>query len=123
MKTSYRALLFVLCLNLGVLLVNGVSSIPGGPPTSLNTTQLSKSMNSTRLVEGWNWGGGNLFGDIAGGLIMFYNTFRILILGFPDLLSAMSVPAPVSTALYVLWGFIWTVFVVEFISGRSVTGE
>lgn len=123
MKMTFRALLFVLCLNLSVLIVEATMG-PLSIPTTLDTGQAIESMNATEVVDSWSWTEDQgLYGDVQFGLLTFWNTAKTIVMGFPTLLSTAGVPSILSSSLTVIWSFIWVTFVVEVLTGRNITGE
>ena len=122
MKTTYMALFFVLCINVGVLIIENTVS-PTTIITTMNSTQAQSAYNASEVVETWVWTSGQgLYGDVQAGLMFLWNTAKTLVLGFPDLISSMGSTSILTTGLYAIWGFIWVIFIIEVISGRDITG-
>lgn len=120
-KASYKALLFVLCINLGVLLVEE-NIAPTQVITSINTTQALDGYNVSTWVDTWSYSESEgLYGDVQSGVLFLWNTGETIVAGLPNLMTSMGAPSPLVLAVQVIWGFTWIVFIVELISGRNIT--
>ena len=126
MKIAYQALLFILALNLTTWVVQQIDVIPiAGVEPIIEPTEVPEQFNPTATVQGWGGWLTTLYiiGDIVGGLQMLWNAIYVLVVGFPSLLSNLGVPSIVVYPLYALWSFVYFIFVIEWISGRYITGE
>jgi len=120
-KLAYRAFLFMLCLNMGALMMKGLGI--GGVLTPTSTGQLESAWNSTEVVSTWSWPGtGSLVGDVMSGLRFFWTRNVPFIESFMSLLTSAGCPWVILEPIRVVWRFLWFTFVIEFISGRPVSG-
>ena len=120
------AVIFIICLNLASwMVVNGDLISNPGFTSTLNVTAKTQELNSTlpsteslnpanqiTLIVGYIWTG---FG-------IFLNLVSWVAFGFPMLMTTFGVPTLVALPLGLLWTFIFGVFLVEFLSGRSTSG-
>ena len=124
MRLAYKALFFMLALNLSSWLI---SQLPvytyENPLTPFNTSQFESELNkSESIIQTWEWGGGSYIGDVMSALRFFWNLFKAIVMGFPDMLSAYHAPSTIVTVLRVLWFAYWCIFIVWFIGGRDLEG-
>lgn len=135
MKTQWEILLYVLCFNLAIGIIVGVS-VPGtaffSPTTPLEPETAEGQFDPEEIME---WGstpfsGIPLIGDIFAGFQFFIRNFRFLFDGFPLLLEWMAdsfgitgteAEAPftvITWTIRVIFYALISVFLIEFISGR-----
>jgi len=124
-RAIYKAMFFMLCLNVMTYFVNGLGILPQRQVlTPFNSTNIIGGWNATEPVTSWNWlEDQGLFGDVQSGLLFFWNFNIPFIESFFGLLQAVGTPTILITVLRIPWRFLWLSFVVEFISGRRLTGE
>jgi len=134
---AFDILLFYICLNLALGFLATVNALPGyNVPPASTASQLGffdKALSYTDIasiaVPGAIGGviailmghallGGAILVITAAGIA--FPIVRVLILGFPTLLSNLNVPSPVVVVLQVLTGLVWLVFFAEFLGGREV---
>jgi len=107
-------------------IVQQIDIVPvSGIEPPITPTQVGEQFNATATVQGWGGWLTTLYiiGDIVGGLQMLWNAIYVMVVGFPSLLSNLGVPSIVVWPLYGLWSFVYFIFVIEWISGRYITGE
>jgi len=120
-KSFYRIFLFMLSLNLAAWMLQqaGVAALMTGSPELL-----AQGWNATEIVETWSWPGtGSIVGDVMSGLRFLWTRNVPLLESMLAVLSAAGCPAVILEPLRALWRFLCFIFVIEFISGRNVTGE
>ncbi len=123
MRLAWKLLFFMLCLNLGTMIVSSLLGVGIGLNQE-DLDQFEEAFDADKIVDTWNWGGtGSLVGDIGSGLRFFWGAVQKLVIGFPLLLSVLGVPPIIVTTFTVLWGFIWLSFIIDFISGRRMMGD
>jgi len=139
LKTQFKILIFIACLNLSVGLVvdlhlAGTEFVQPANPT-MNATEYEEHFNATDIVGGWDTNiltGIPLIGDIFSGLNFLWSNFVYLIDGFPQFLNWISdtyvLDAGTQNALnYIVWALrglyamMIGILVIEFISGRVLT--
>lgn len=117
MKIAYQILLFGLLLNLSTGIIDevfGISAYLVNTPTIIDPDDIAQS---------WTWGGGSTVGDISAGFNYFWNINVPFIESVPIILKNAGTPTYILTLVNAVWRFIWVGFIVEFISGRRLTGE
>lgn len=139
MKTQFKILIFIACLNLSVGLVVDLhlagTEFVQPAQSGMNATQYEEHFNTTDIVEGWGstpFSGIPIIGDIFSGLQFLWSNFVYLIDGFPQFLNWISdtyiLDAGTQNALnYIIWALrglyaiMMGILVIEFISGRVLT--
>ena len=124
MKYAYKALLFMLCVNMSVYL-NRAMGFDYRGTTALSPVEVAEQFDPTAQRIGW---GGwyttiAIVGDIVAGLEMTWRTIQTFVIGFPQMLYDLGAPTEIVVVMYALWSFNWSVFVWEFISGRIITRD
>lgn len=114
-----RGIFFMLSLNLFIYLM-GESGIPITAPTPIDPLDMESKYNATAIVNSWGWSETQQFYDIGSALQFVINGVRTLLIGFPDMLTAIGVPTAVSNAVYIMWLFLMMVFVWAFIKGSDI---
>jgi len=124
MKIAYKALIFVLCLNMGIW-INQQLDLDYRGTTTVTPTELTQQFNATREIT--SWGGWTttvaIIGDMVSGINMLWTTAQTFVIGFPFFLYDLGAPATVVLPVGALWSLIWVVFVWEFISGRIISRD
>jgi len=140
MKVQWQLLLGLFVINLAIGIVMGLA-LPGtafvANGQTTNATQYEQQFNSTKIEQ---WGGnGNplqgipVIGDIFGGFIFLTQNIRFLMDGLPSLLtyfehSYITDPSGqlafevIAGALRAIYAFLIVIFLIEFISGRIISG-
>jgi len=131
--------MFMACLNVSVGLIIGLQ-LPGSEwtqasETGVNATDYEEHFNSTRIVGSW-WENIiysiPLFGDIFSGLQFLWGNVQYLVDGFPMFLTWVSDTyitdaegriafGLIANALRGLYAIMFSVMVIEFLSGRYMT--
>ena len=138
MKTQFKILLFIVCLNLAsglvvALALPGTEYVQGQNPS--NTSEYESHFNATETAEQWGatpYSGIPVIGDIFSGFSFLFTNIRYLIDGFPMFLtwigdtfiidaSAQIAFAVICNVLRAIFALLMSIFVIEFISGRYAT--
>jgi len=111
----YKIIMFILCLNITAMMI----------PESFPQLKYSIPANATAvdvdsMVSNWNpvIGSIPLIGDIVTATYTFFNVFRSLVWGFPDLLEQIGVASTVVWGLRVIFSAVLTITFIQLISGR-----
>jgi len=125
-KIAYKALLFILCINMAIYIKNAAGITPiVSTNTPVKPEDVIRNFNSTKPATTWG-GWTDVFttvGDIIGGMTMLFNAARDLIFGFPYLLQELGAPSIIVYPIYAIWCFVFFMAFIEWRSGRSITGE
>lgn len=146
MKTQWKILLFIVCLNLSIGLLYatqdgesvfhvGGTEYVGQTQAPTNSSEYESHFNATDTVGGWQSNiivGIPIIGDIFSGLNFLWTNIKYLVDGFPMLLTFIKdayitdYPAQlafdvIANALRALFAIMMTLFAIEFISGRIAT--
>jgi len=121
---AYRGMIFFLALNLGFYLVGNAEILTVSQSIyTINETQYMEVFNATEMVDTYAESQ-DPTSDIAGtkyALTFFWNAISGMLFGFPNFLNTIEwLPSYVSTAIYVMWLFMLSAWVVGFIRGRGV---
>lgn len=110
---GWKALLFIVVLNMTAYMVGAAGVIPYSVATAV-----PESVGNYTSIE--NWTPVNIFtvGDIVRGFYLFIDSVRWAVDGFPTLLDELGTPAPIVWFARTLVGFIFAVTLIQFISGR-----
>lgn len=138
MKTQFKILLFILCLNLATglaiaLQVPGTEYVQATNPS--NTSDYESHFNATEIAEGWGatpYSGIPIIGDIFSGFQFLWRNIQFLLDGFPLFLTwisdsyiidagAKTAFAVISNALRAIYAILMSFFAIEFISGRYMS--
>ena len=116
MNLAWRALLFGLCIQLGLGIAFGLTGL-----TPAIIQEKMDMKDPSELVETWQWGGsGGLIGDVMAGLRFFWDINVPFIESTMILAKNMGCPLIILDPLKAIWRFIWNTFVIEMISGRRI---
>jgi len=113
----WKILIFVLCLNIIAMMVaNTFPQILYSIPANATVVDVNE------LVRSWNpvLGSIPLIGDIVTATYVFFNTFRQVIWGFPDLLESIGVDSSITWGLRVLFSAVLVITFIQLISGRYI---
>jgi len=138
MRIFTRILIFMVCLNLATGLVIELS-LAGteyvSPTMPTNSSEYQSHFNATETAEGWQatpYSGIPVIGDIFSAFQLMWRGIQYLIAGFPLFLnwlgdcfiidaSARVAYNVVVATLVAIQAILATLFVIEFISGRTLT--
>lgn len=138
MKTQFKILIFMMCLNLSVGIAIGLA-VPGTeyvqPSNPSNTSEYEEHFNATAIAEGWQatpFSGIPVIGDIFSGFNFLFQNIQYLLDGFPMFLtwlsdtyitdaSARTAFLIITMALRAIFAVLMSVMAIEFISGRYFT--
>lgn len=140
MKIGFKAVLFLLILNLVSTMVYAIQ-IPGTTYTGIlyggsqaNATEYAEEFNTTTLLDRWTatpFSGIPIFGDIFSGIMLLFNAIRSIIVGFPDLINSIAYSIVDTTArnavltvnyvIYAVFAFITFLWMFQLITGRKVS--
>lgn len=119
-NVAMSGLFFMLCLNVGILVMDSGLGMPVQVLTPAgNTSQIVDTFNSTGVVDSWS-GFDSQFYDIGFAIFMLWSKIWILAFGVPVLISSMGVPTALSGGIYALWTFLVFIFVIAFIKGSDL---
>lgn len=127
MKTAYAMLIMALCLNLATYATGEAGIFTGATPlTPFNATQESNKFNGTSIITDITHSqdptGGTDYVNV--GLGIFGSFISGIVLGFPTwVFSIPYVPDYVGWMLVIVFGFIYATFIIEFASGRNISGD
>jgi len=121
LRTLTLVLYAILGLHMAILTVYLAEIGPegGGVGTGVYAPDLVEDWNGTAIGEDWDYGSTNYLYDIKYGLKIFLATIRIMLVGFPDLMSALGTPEAISWPLYIFVAFVYVRNVIWFITGRD----
>lgn len=138
MKSQFKILMFIACLNLAVgmamaLAIPGTEYVMASNPS--NASEYEEHFNSTEIASGWGATdiiGIPIIGDIFSGFSFLFTNFQYLIDGFPMFLTwlsdtyiidsaARTAFAVIANVLRAIYAILMATFLIEFISGRYVT--
>jgi len=142
MKNTTMFLVVIACMNITIFMAmnaktsDGNSIVPGLDYTrpinaSGSIEEYVEQWNTTGILEDWRGEGPTnlpIVGDLFSGVTNFWDKFRFLIDGIPSLLDWFSSFLPVQAtaftiiawAIRALTGIMFTIWVIEFISGREL---
>ena len=144
--TAYEFMLFFICFNISVWIVDGlITSGAIGLPQSYQPYSMSFGFD----VANWNFftnptavlslgavstlGLIGLIGVLTGHsflgfgfvtlavLSVFVGPIQLIVTGLPAMLLMFGVPSVITTPLIGLFGFVWAIFILEFAGQRDVT--
>lgn len=119
MKYTWYALVFMVSWNLAIIsLQSDALGISPTPLTGLNTTDVEEDLNTTKLVDSWDWADREFY-DIGAAVGMFWNLLQNIIVGAPNMLDNMGAPSIIVRPLSILWKLIWVGWFFSLISGRD----
>lgn len=131
MKAAFSLLLFFLCINIAVSVINALDLIPFetspyADPATISTDFLT--IPSSLAMIGISVIGGiltqNPYVTVVG--LVVFSVDKLLpfgswaITGFPTFLGTLGVPPIFVTGLQLLFFFVWFMAIMEFLSGRDV---
>ena len=138
MKTTFKILLFFICLNLATgmvieLSLAGTEYVQATTPS--NASDYESHFNASDVAKGWGaspYSGIPIIGDIFSAFQMLWRIFEYVIAGFPLFLiwvgdsfiidaSARLAFNIISGVLVAMQAVLTTVFFLEFIWGREMT--
>ena len=116
MNLAWRALLYGLCLNLGLGVVSSLLGV------SVGVIQENTDMKDpSEMVDTWQWGGtGSIVGDIGTGLRFFWDINVPFIEAIIILAKNLGCPDVILDPMKIIWRFIWNTFIIEMITGRRI---
>jgi len=126
MKTQYSFMLFFLCLNITSYLIIE-AQIPlamGGGLEKEKVEELAEQSGFETVASGWNPAGLEsipILGDIVRSFNLIVKGLNAVFLGFPNFLEMIGAPALIVWALRLLMTFTFGWFLLELITGRSVS--
>lgn len=140
MKTQFKILMFIVCLNLATgmalaLAVPGTSKVPPRDPagTQSNATEYEEHFNSTKIAKDWRSKGVDIpiIGDLFAGFQFLALHWDYLLDGFPMFIelignsflideSGRIAFFIITNAIRALYAILMAMFFIEFISGRHV---
>lgn len=138
LKTQFRILMFMVCLNLSVGLIIGLA-LPGSEwvqaSTPINASEYESHFNATEIAEGWEstpFSGIPIIGDIFSGFNFLWVNIQYLLDGFPMFLTwvsdtyltdpeAKTAFGLIAWTLRGIYAVIMSVMAIEFITGRMFT--
>lgn len=136
--TAYGTLLFFICLNLSLYLLNETSVLPNyeqspyEEPAEIQSIFLNVSVGNVLLMAGTSLTivaiikiltGNFIFGGTVG-LILFalqalFPAVQWILFGFPIFLGQIGVPFVITTIIQTLMAVVWAWFIIGFIGQRS----
>ena len=117
-----KALIFILCLNVASwIIAEGNLTRAGVIP--INVTQKAQEINATIPYSQNPTTTDVLVGFLKMGWNIIVNGLMWIAFGFPRLLMLYNAPLLVYSPLMLIWAVITLMFVIEFLSGRNVTGD
>jgi len=138
-KTQFKILLFMVCVNLGIGLVFAFNvagtEYVGSSTSPTNASQYESHFNATNIAESWGatpFSGIPVIGDIFAGFQFFFSNIQFLIDGFPMFLTwigdtfvadatAQAGFSILAMVLRAIEAILISVLLIEFISGRYLT--
>lgn len=133
-------MLFYVCLNLACFLTVELQILPmqqqpHTPPSQMPfTTSLDMILaDPLQMTAGLTLGVTGIIGVILGhtligavilvvaALAWLLPVVRWIVLGFPEFMGMLGVPAPVYVVVTALCSFVWFLFIIEFLGGRQVS--
>jgi energy-converting hydrogenase Eha subunit B len=127
MKATYSLMVFILCLNLATYGTEKLGIFTGSNPiTPFDAVTESGKFNGTLLIgvitHSQDPTGGTDY--VSTGLGLLGGLFAGVVAGFPAYILAIPyMPAPVAWMIIALEAFVYAVFVLEFATGRDISGS